>query len=99
MLEAIELEPAEALPSGARACCELVVKELAPLEPPSGVEPWGISECGARIEQRFEEMPAKARCCQETGWPPLSSLACTPWGPPVPPELPVDALLAWEAAA
>jgi hypothetical protein len=44
-------------------------------------------------------MPAKAQCCQLTGWPPLRSLACTPWGPPVPPELPFEALLAWEAAA
>jgi hypothetical protein len=99
MLEIVEVPWDQPLPSAARACCEMVVNELKGLEPPSGEGPWGISECGAKIETRFEHTSVTMKCCQETDFPPIRSLACTPWGPPVPPELPLMALEAWELAA
>ena len=99
VLEGLELEFGESWPSDALACCEMVVQELKPLEPPSGEGPWGISECGGKIERRFELTPVSMECCRENGYPPIRSGACTPWGPPVPPELSIEALEAWELAA
>jgi hypothetical protein len=99
VLETVQVPWDQPLPSAARACCEMLVSELKPIEPPSGEGQWGISECGARIETRFEHTSVTMKCCQETGFPPIRSLACTPWGPPVPPELPLAALEAWELAA
>ena len=98
VLEGVELQPGQALSNDELGCCRLVVSELQPLNLGSDA-PLEVSECGERIEPRFGRTPVTMQCCQETSWPTIRSLACTPWGPPVPPELPRDALAAWEMAA
>jgi hypothetical protein len=65
---------------------------------------WGLSqnsynrqECAPQANGDFFSLPAHATCCTAVnGW---GYQACTPWGPPVPPELPRGALLAWRAVA
>jgi hypothetical protein len=57
-----------------RACCTLLVHEN-----------------DARIQDGGADqlsMPYRDPCCDALDW--RGSITCTPWGPPVPPELPAE---------
>lgn len=84
-------EPAGAtLNDVGKACCETVAAGLDELR-------LSTAECFDDLEQRFMTMPARSICCRDQAtW---VHLACTPWGPPVPPELSAEGLQAWSLAA
>lgn len=74
------------------ACCQTVIDGLTELSNPS--EP---AECFLTLNTTFMRSAARGVCCADAEtW---EQRACTPWGPPVPPELPLALLRAWEAAA
>jgi hypothetical protein len=71
-----------------KPCCQTVL---------DGLGNWESSiVCLSELNERFMRSPARGVCCSQENW---SYPACTPWGPPVPPELSREALLAWSAAA
>jgi len=72
-------------------CCKTLVDTIDALNL-SQPEAW--PECGADLDTRFEGV--RSTCCQNLQW---QGLACTPWGPPVPPELGLQQLLSWQGAA
>ena len=72
------------------ACCDTVIATLDQLRPADAV-------CYDSINTRFLRGGARTGCCADPStW---VHQACAPWGPPVPPELTQDALLAWSLAA
>lgn len=78
----------DAKPSEAeQACCSLVIDAIG--------QQFGEA-CGSDLFGRFQSATGRGACCSPDTW---NNPACTPWGPPVPPELPLDALLAWGVAA
>ncbi len=67
-------------------CCQLVISQIAP---------WGAPlQCGEATLMAGEEL--QWPCCEVLQSP--MDTACTPWGPPVPPELDLEQLLEWTAA-
>jgi hypothetical protein len=71
-------------------CCKTALDGLMELQA-------AAAECYWPLDSRFLSMPAHQQCCVELdAW---QQSACTPWGPPVPPELALDTLIEWEAAA
>lgn len=95
LLEGLNLTFSDPLPSAAaKECCTLALDAIGD---------FATTECGEMDEtwwerrSRFMTSGAHSSCCSElNAW---QNSACTPWGPPVPPELSLEALLAWEAAA
>lgn len=95
LLEGLNLTFSDPLPSAAaKECCTVAFDVLGD---------FATTECGEMDEtlwqrrSRFMLAGAHSSCCAElNAW---GDSACTPWGPPVPPELSLEALLAWEAAA
>ena len=77
------------VPATNQACCNTLLESLVSREPGS--------MCLSDNTKRFDQSPARSVCCRDpatwTVYP-----ACTPWGPPVPPELSLDALRNWGAA-
>ena len=70
-------------------CCDTVIATLDRLQLADPV-------CHNSIDARFLRGGARTECCTDPStW---VHQACTPWGPPVPPELTRDALVAWRAA-
>ena len=57
----------------------------------------GADACWQDLNGRLMTSAARNLCCNSPETWQVS--ACTPWGPPVPPELPEEALAAWELAA
>lgn len=82
----------EEMPSDAtKACCETILARLDELRLDPG------AACFDHLDQDFMASPARRQCCKDQStW---QNPACTPWGPPVPPELSREALLAWSLAA
>lgn len=76
---------------GTIPCCQVVIDGLMELRDQLGIECW------ADLNGRFLTSMAHQTCC--TALNQWQQPACTPWGPPVPPELPESALLSWGAAA
>jgi hypothetical protein len=75
---------------GSLACCRTVIDGLMELR---GAD---TAECWVNANGRFMRSPAHQSCCSTlSAW---QQPSCTPWGPPVPPELPESALLLLEAA-
>lgn len=73
----------------ALACCQTLVGAL------DASDPLGIDmDCRAELDGRLNAV--RFPCCPALDF---QGQACTPWGPPVPPELDLEQLLAWSAAA
>lgn len=87
------LEPEASGPTlsdAGKACCDTVIVGLDELR-------LGSAECFGDLNRRFMSSGVRGLCCADQAtW---SHLACTPWGPPVPPELSAEALRAWSLAA
>lgn len=85
-------QPFEVTPSDAtQACCETILARLDELR----LEPGAA--CFDHLDQDFMQSPARRQCCKDAStW---ENPACTPWGPPVPPELSHEALRRWSLAA
>ncbi|HEX2872109.1 MAG TPA: hypothetical protein VHP33_12650 [Polyangiaceae bacterium] len=85
-------QPFEETPSDAtNACCETILARLDELR----LEPGAA--CFDHLDQDFMQSPARRQCCKDPStW---QNPACTPWGPPVPPEISREALQAWSLAA
>jgi hypothetical protein len=85
-------QPFEEAPSDAtKACCETILARLDELRLDPG------AACFDHLDQDFMQSPARRQCCKDSStW---NNPACTPWGPPVPPELSREALLSWGLAA
>jgi hypothetical protein len=82
--------PGAALDEAQLACCPTVLQEIRDLTT-------ARAECRWMIQSAFLSSPAHRQCCEaQDAW---NESACTPWGPPVPPELPARFLEAWELAA
>jgi hypothetical protein len=81
----------ETMPSeSAKACCQTVLAGLSKLEQDR-------AECFSDVNLRLMNSPGRHLCCSDPAtW---QQPACTPWGPPAPPELSLDVLLSWGAAA
>jgi hypothetical protein len=79
-------------PSAAdKACCDTVIATLEEL--------WQAmprDACFDAIETRFRGAVRTECCADKSTW---VYRACTPWGPPVPPELSREALQRWSSAA
>jgi hypothetical protein len=79
-------------PSAAdKACCDTVIATLEEL--------WQAMPrdvCFDAIETRFRGAVRSECCADKSTW---VYRACTPWGPPVPPELSREALQRWSLAA
>lgn len=91
-LEAVDrLKPLE---GAAAACCQTVIHGLFDNLPETK------AEC-VEAQARFKAAPGNLECCNQNDW--ILSLdkrnasGCTPWGPPVPPEVPLAQLLALRA--
>ena len=84
-LEQTTLEP----PSAAtKACCDTVIATLEQLQPTDVA-------CFNSVNVRFQHGGVRAECCtDQSTW---VHQACTPWGPPVPPEL--SRAASWSLAA
>ena len=82
----------EEAPSDAtKACCETILARLDELRLDPG------AACFDNLDRDFMASPARRHCCKDPStW---QNPACTPWGPPVPPELSRHALQAWSLAA
>lgn len=92
-LEAMTFEHDEPLTSGAAACCQLVVESLSWVGETAVCDP----ETRSALNARFMRAPARGACCRDPDtW---QQEACTPWGPPVPPELPPEVMSDWELVA
>lgn len=91
-LTTLEQIPREETPTDAsKACCDTILARLDELRLDPGVA------CFDDFDDRFMGSPARWTCCHDPStW---QNPACTPWGPPVPPELSRDALLEWSLAA
>jgi hypothetical protein len=76
---------------GTIPCCQMVIDGLMELRDQISIECW------VDLNGRFLMSKAHQTCC--TALSEWEQPACTPWGPPVPPELPESALLGWGAAA
>jgi hypothetical protein len=94
VLEAVD--PTKGFAGNATSCCQTVITGLFKDLPKT------IPECeGART--RFRMAAGNTQCCQQNSW--IWSLdgknvsGCTPWGPPVPPELSLARLEAMRVAA
>jgi hypothetical protein len=89
--ELLEQEPPGApLSDAGKACCDTVVVGFDDLR-------LSNAQCFGDLDRRFMVSGVRGRCCSDQAtW---SHLACTPWGPPVPPELPAELLRAWSLAA
>ena len=90
----LEQEPPGApLSDAGEACCDTVVVGFDDLR-------LSNAECFGDLNRRFMASGVRGRCCSDQAtW---SHLACTPWGPPVPPELSAESaelLRAWSLAA
>jgi len=84
------LEPAAPLDDAGSACCLSVRKALLEL-------PAADAECYRDLSSRFQKAPGRSTCCADPStW---LEIACTPWGPPVPPELSPSLLASWAAVA
>jgi len=89
--DALQLKPGADLPEGmAVACCHVVMDEIATTTGSADG-----SQCSLALHQRLDASGVFYDCCWKTG---STLTACTPWGPPVPAELSLEQLLAWEAA-
>lgn len=102
--------PAEVCRAAAQAC--LTQLEQATPEPPSAADQACCDTVIATLEEMWQAMPRDAcfesidarfrgavrtECCADKStW---VYRACTPWGPPVPPELSPEALQRWSLAA
>lgn len=84
--------PAAPLAGNDLACCQVMIDSLKEHQLAPGAD-----ACWADLNGRLMSSVARSLCCNSPETWQVS--ACTPWGPPVPPELPEDALSAWEAAA
>jgi hypothetical protein len=61
-------------------------------------EPGDLADCCAVVvfaDNPYRPYPAQTQagqehfwCCEMLDWPPAPGLACTPWGPPMPPAMP-----------
>lgn len=74
-----------------KACCDTVIATLEEL--------WQATPrdaCFEGIEARFRGAVRTECCVDQSTW---VYRACTPWGPPVPPEFSPEALRAWSLAA
>jgi len=88
-LKALEL-PTDALRGVANACCQTVILGFDELRADS-------APCYDDLELRFRVSGVRQMCCADKAtW---EHLACTPWGPPVPPELPAAMQRAWSLVA
>lgn len=78
-------------PSAAtKACCETVLQAIE-------LPPRLSNQCFDSVNTRFMQGTVRSQCCSDPStW---QQQACTPWGPAVPPELSLEALLQWSAAA
>lgn len=86
---ALEL-PTEALSEAANACCQTVIVGFDELRMAS-------APCLSELERTFRVSGVRGMCCADQAtW---EHTACTPWGPPVPPELPAAMLRAWSLVA
>jgi hypothetical protein len=89
--DALQLKPGADLPEGmAVACCHVVMDEIATTTGSADG-----SQCSLALHQRLDARGVFYDCCWKTG---STLTACTPWGPPVPAELSLEQLLAWEGA-
>ncbi len=78
----------DVLSSEAKLCCQAMFADW--LKPPTTND-----QCSSQLD--WFSSAAHGQCCTVLdAW---QQSACTPWGPPVPPELPFEALLEWQAAA
>jgi hypothetical protein len=92
-LEAMTFERGEPLPSAAAPCCELVVESLSSSGEAAVCDP----ETLRALNARFMGSPTRSACCSDPEtW---QHRACTPWGPAVPPELPLEVMSDWELVA
>jgi hypothetical protein len=92
-LEVMTFAAGEPLPSAAAACCQLVIESLSWRSEGAVCD----AETLSALNARFMGSPTRTACCSDPEtW---QHQACTPWGPAVPPELPREALFAWELAA
>jgi hypothetical protein len=90
--DGLQLKPEDELPEGiAVACCQVVMDEMAATA--SNAEG---RQCSRDLQERLDASGVFYDCCWKTG---STLAACTPWGPPVPAELSLAQLLAWEDAA
>ncbi|HVY31713.1 MAG TPA: hypothetical protein VHB79_34495 [Polyangiaceae bacterium] len=83
--------PAAPLHDADEACCRAMIDDL------KAHQVAVADACWADLNGRLMSSPARALCCNSPETWQVS--ACTPWGPPVPPELPEAALATWELAA
>jgi len=84
-----ELASQESSDAG-KACCDTIISGLDDLR-------LAGAPCYGDLDRRFMSSGVRQRCCADQAtW---IHPACTPWGPPVPPELPAAALRAWSLAA
>lgn len=82
--------PSAALSDAGKACCETIIAGFDELR-------LAGAACFTDLDRRFMTSGVRQRCCADQAtW---THLACTPWGPPVPPELPAAALQAWGLVA
>jgi hypothetical protein len=92
-LEGMTFVRGEPLPSAAAECCQVVIEGLSWRSEGAVCDAEALSTLNAR----FMGSPTRSACCSDPEtW---QHQACTPWGPAVPPELPLEALSAWELAA
>lgn len=79
----------EPLEPEALGCCTALVAALDASDPRTLDQ-----ECREQLDRRLNEV--RFPCCPALDF---QGQACAPWGPPVPPELDLEQLLAWSAAA
>ncbi len=90
-LTLLEHAPANEPPSiVGKPCCEAMLEELTQLQHAN-------AECYQHLWNRVMQPGVRPQCCNDPStW---QHQACAPWGPPVPPELSLAALLQWGTAA
>lgn len=79
----------EQLDAAALGCCKVLVDALDRVSPPE-ID----AQCFAELDSRLNLL--RGSCCRTLEF---QGNACAPWGPPVPPELELELLLSWVAAA
>lgn len=83
-----DVKAGEALSSDAQVCCQVVIDDYPPVS---------AADQACVNDFQWFVIPAHQQCCTTLdAW---LQPACTPWGPPVPAEAPLAALLDWELAA
>lgn len=86
-----ETPPEDPLSDASKACCDTILARLDVVRLDPG------AACFDDLDHVFMGSPARSKCCHDPStW---QNPACTPWGPPVPPELSREALLEWSLAA